>query len=97
MGGFPVQAMDRAHRLGQKRTVNVYRILVKGTLEERIMSLQRFKLDVAAAVVNQDNVSLKGMDTSQLLDLFALKKELPKPSAKGQWPRPQGNVILNLS
>eukprot|EP00884_Botryococcus_braunii_P013723 jgi/Botrbrau1/22351/Bobra.0002s0029.1 len=78
-----LQAMDRAHRLGQKRTVNVYRILVKGTLEERIMSLQRFKLDVAAAVINQDNVSLKGMDTSQLLDLFALKKDVPKPSVTG--------------
>ena len=39
--------MDRAHRLGQRRTVNVYRLLVRGTLEEHIMGLQRFKLDVA--------------------------------------------------
>lgn len=54
-----LQAMDRAHRLGQKRTVNVYRILTRGTLEERIMSLQAFKQDVAAAVINADNVSLK--------------------------------------
>lgn len=35
-----LQAMDRAHRLGQKRTVNVYRLLTRGTLEERIMGLQ---------------------------------------------------------
>ena len=35
-----LQAMDRAHRLGQQRTVNVYRLLVRGTLEEQIMSLQ---------------------------------------------------------
>ena len=35
-----VQAMDRAHRLGQKRAVNVYRLLTRGTLEERIMGLQ---------------------------------------------------------
>ena len=47
------QAMDRAHRLGQRRTVSVYRLITKGTLEERIMGLQRFKMDVAAAVVNQ--------------------------------------------
>ncbi len=73
--------MDRAHRLGQKRTVNVYRLLMRGTLEERIMGLQRFKLDLAAAVVNQDNVSLKAMDTSQLLDLFAIK-----PVAQGSMP-----------
>jgi TATA-binding protein-associated factor len=35
-----LQAMDRAHRLGQKKTVNVYRLLTRGTLEERIMGLQ---------------------------------------------------------
>ena len=63
--------MDRAHRLGQRRTVNVYRLLTRGTLEERIMGLQRFKLDVAAAVVNAENASLASLDTSGLLDLFA--------------------------
>ncbi len=65
-----LQAMDRAHRLGQSRTVNVYRVLTRDTIEERVMGLQRFKLDVAAAVVNADNVSMEAMDTSQLLDLF---------------------------
>lgn len=64
------QAMDRAHRLGQTRTVNVYRILMRNTLEERIMGLQQFKLDMANAVVNQDNMSMSAMDTGQLLDLF---------------------------
>jgi TATA-binding protein-associated factor len=71
-----IQAMDRAHRLGQKRAVNVYRILVKGTLEESIMSLQRFKLDVAATVVNADNISMKTMDTGSLLDTLVASKEL---------------------
>jgi len=32
-----LQAMDRAHRLGQKRVVNVYRLITKDTLEEKIM------------------------------------------------------------
>jgi TATA-binding protein-associated factor len=68
-----LQAMDRAHRLGQRRAVNVYRLLVRGTLEEQIMSLQRFKLDVAAAVVNTDNMSMASMDTGNVLDLFAIK------------------------
>jgi TATA-binding protein-associated factor len=45
--------MDRAHRLGQRRTVNVYRLIMRDTLEERIMGLQKFKTDVANAVVNQ--------------------------------------------
>jgi SNF2 family DNA or RNA helicase len=42
---------DRAHRLGQRRTVNVYRLIMKNTLEEHIMGVQRFKQHVAAAVV----------------------------------------------
>lgn len=32
-----LQAMDRAHRIGQKKVVNVYRLVTKGTLEEKIM------------------------------------------------------------
>ena len=63
--------MDRAHRLGQKRTVNVYRLLTRNTLEEKIMSLQQFKLDMAGAVVNQDNMSMQSMDKGRLLELFA--------------------------
>ena len=32
-----LQAMDRAHRIGQKRVVNVYRLITRNTLEEKIM------------------------------------------------------------
>ncbi|XP_010547370.1 PREDICTED: TATA-binding protein-associated factor BTAF1 isoform X2 [Tarenaya hassleriana] len=66
-----LQAMDRAHRLGQKRVVHVHRLIMRGTLEEKVMSLQRFKLSVANAVINAENASLKTMNTDQLLDLFA--------------------------
>lgn len=65
-----LQAMDRAHRLGQKKVVNVYRIITRGTLEEKIMGLQKFKMNIASTVINQQNSGLASMDTHQLLDLF---------------------------
>lgn len=64
------QAMDRAHRLGQRKVVNVHRLIMRGTLEEKVMSLQKFKLSVANAVINSENASMKTMNTDQLLDLF---------------------------
>ena len=67
-----IQAMDRAHRIGQKKVVNVYRLITRGTLEEKIMNLQRFKIDVASTVVNQQNAGLGTMETNQILDLFNL-------------------------
>lgn len=67
-----LQAMDRAHRLGQKRVVNVYRLIARGTLEEKIMGLQRFKLNIASSVVNQQNTELGSMDTENVMDLFTL-------------------------
>ncbi|KAL0216672.1 hypothetical protein P9112_008856 [Eukaryota sp. TZLM1-RC] len=65
------QAMDRAHRLGQKKIVNVYRLITSDSLEERVMSLQKFKLQVSDTVVNKENVSLKTMDTKAVLETFA--------------------------
>lgn len=43
------QAMDRAHRLGQTRQVTVYRLITKGTIDERIVQLARVKKDVSTS------------------------------------------------
>ncbi|KAJ6604781.1 SNF2 family DNA-dependent ATPase [Mycena vulgaris] len=40
------QAMDRAHRLGQTRQVTVYRLITRGTIDERIVQMARVKKDV---------------------------------------------------
>jgi superfamily II DNA or RNA helicase len=50
------QAADRAHRIGQERPVNVYRMVTKDTVEERILALQNKKRslsDVALGEANQ--------------------------------------------
>ncbi|KAJ2277694.1 TATA-binding protein-associated factor mot1 [Coemansia sp. RSA 371] len=80
-----LQAMDRAHRLGQTRVVNVYRLITRNTLEEKIMGLQAFKLHMANTIVNQQNAGLASMNTDQLLDLFnvAPPTEKPKPKPDG--------------
>lgn len=65
-----LQAMDRAHRIGQKKVVNVYRLITRNSLEEKIMGLQKFKILTANTVVSAENASLQTMGTSQIFDLF---------------------------
>jgi DNA repair protein RAD16 len=46
-----MQALDRTHRLGQHRTIQATRFIVKGTVEERILALQEKKRLVFDATV----------------------------------------------
>ena len=48
------QAVDRAHRIGQTRTVMVYRMVAAGTIEEKVMALQRRKARLFRAVLDDD-------------------------------------------
>ncbi|EAA01172.6 TATA-binding protein-associated factor 172 [Anopheles arabiensis] len=78
-----LQAMDRAHRIGQKKVVNVYRLITRKSLEEKIMGLQKFKLLTANTVVSDENASMDTMGTDQLLDLFTLADDSGKQQRAG--------------
>ncbi|VDL83260.1 unnamed protein product [Nippostrongylus brasiliensis] len=72
-----LQAIDRAHRIGQTRKVNVYRLITQGTVEDKVMSLHKFKQDTADALIGADNRSLQTMATDELMSMFVLDGEQP--------------------
>lgn len=66
-----IQAMDRAHRIGQKRTVRIFRLIMESSLEEHIVNLQEFKKQVATTVVqNSDAQSSMNANTKGVLSLL---------------------------
>ncbi|EJD75877.1 SNF2 family domain-containing protein [Loa loa] len=75
-----LQAMDRAHRIGQRCAVNVYRLITEGSIEQKIMRLQKFKTNTANALVGADNRSLQTMATEQLMELFVIDDVSPGTS-----------------
>jgi len=54
-----LQAMDRAHRIGQKNPVNVYRLITENTVEEKIIERQTIKLKWDNLVIQQAKNSQK--------------------------------------
>ena len=75
--------MDRAHRIGQTRIVNVYRLILKDTIEEKIMSLQRFKENLAKSLIQNksDLVDDSGMELTDLLKSFEEHSAYAKQTA----------------
>lgn len=64
------QAMDRAYRIGQTKNVTVYRLIAKGTLEEKILERQKEKRLLADDVIGADAAGFKDLTRDELLDLF---------------------------
>ncbi|WP_198586828.1 DEAD/DEAH box helicase [Glycomyces xiaoerkulensis] len=66
------QATDRAHRIGQERTVHVHKLVTAGTLEERVDELLARKRAIAEAVVGTGEDWLGELDDTQLRKLIEL-------------------------
>jgi SNF2 family DNA or RNA helicase len=64
------QASDRAHRIGQKRPVTIYRLVAKDTIEEKIVDLHHHKRDLADSLLEGTDASGK-LSTDELLRLMA--------------------------
>ncbi|NBT14626.1 MAG: DEAD/DEAH box helicase, partial [Planctomycetia bacterium] len=64
------QAVDRAHRIGQTRRVFAYRLIARDTVEEKIVTLQDRKRELAESIVRADETmvsSLTAEDVEMLL------------------------------
>jgi len=63
------QATDRAHRIGQKKTVHVYRLVTKNTVEERILRRARQKENVQSTVYGA-NLKADSFSTRDVVDMI---------------------------
>ena len=67
------QATDRAHRIGQKKTVEVIKLIARGTIEEKIFKLQQKKKQIIESVINDETgaeLFLSQMNQNEIEDLF---------------------------
>ena len=66
------QAAGRAHRIGQKKVVQVIRLLARGTIEEKIFELQQKKKELIDRVIQPGETFLSSMDESDLREILEL-------------------------
>ncbi len=64
------QATDRAHRIGQKKVVSVFRLIARDTIEEGILKLQEMKRELTDQVIEQEASSFGHLDRETLIRLL---------------------------
>jgi len=65
------QATDRAHRIGQTRVVTSYKLIARGTVEEKILSLQRRKRDLLSATLADEAAFTESLTWEDIQELLA--------------------------
>ncbi|MFO0826979.1 MAG: DEAD/DEAH box helicase [Phycisphaerales bacterium] len=78
------QAIDRAHRIGQTRTVHAMRLVSAGTVEERVLELQKKKRDLADAIISSDDAGPLASMTKQDLEFLLDAKSTGKAKKKAK-------------
>jgi hypothetical protein len=64
------QATDRLHRIGQTRGVQVFKLQIPGTVEDRIASIIASKVSLSGALIEESSLGLKSFSRKELLDLL---------------------------
>jgi SNF2 family DNA or RNA helicase len=64
------QAIGRAHRMGQQQKVFAYRMVARGTVEEKILELQKKKKDLAESIISEDTDFMKKLSKEDLESLL---------------------------
>jgi len=65
------QAVDRVHRIGQKNCVFSYKLITKGTIEEKILQLQQNKTEMINALIESDGEGIKKLSEEDIDYIFS--------------------------
>ncbi len=67
------QATDRVHRIGQKNSVTVYKLILQDTIEQRILELQEQKNGLADEILSGEAISAASLSKEQLMELLDIR------------------------